>query len=117
MSDVFADAFALLAAAADVKGLEARIMRFKKLSEQVAAEQAQLAADREAHGREVAEAKAELDRRRAGIVADEAELRLRREALNIRTPSRSSAADFPHDPNFNPGTRSHTGLVRDRHHD
>jgi hypothetical protein len=46
MSDAFDDAFALLAAAADVKGFEARITRLKKLSEQVAAEQAQLAADR-----------------------------------------------------------------------
>jgi hypothetical protein len=44
MTDAFADAFALLAAAADVKGCEARIVKLKKLSEQVAAEQAKLAA-------------------------------------------------------------------------
>ena len=42
MSDAFDDAFALLAAAADVKGFEVRISKLKKLSEQVAAEQAQL---------------------------------------------------------------------------
>ena len=45
MSDAFADAFGLLAAAADVKGFEARISRLKKLNEQVATDQAQLAAE------------------------------------------------------------------------
>jgi hypothetical protein len=52
---------------ADVKGFEARITRLKKLSEQAAAEQAQLAADREVHAREAAETKAALDRRQARL--------------------------------------------------
>jgi hypothetical protein len=119
MSDAFEDAFALLAAAADVKGFEARITRLKKLSEQVAAEQAQLEAARIANERAFAEATADLDRRRSKIAQDEVELRLRRDAFDQREARRetSSADPFPFDPNFGPGTRSHTGLAREKHHE
>jgi hypothetical protein len=89
MSDAFDDAFALLAAAADVKGFEVRISKLKKLSEQVAAEQAQLAADRDAHEREVAEAKADLDRRRAKLVELSYEHQQRKPASS---PQRGAAA-------------------------
>jgi hypothetical protein len=116
MTDAFDDAFALLAAAADPKGFEARITRLKKLSEQVAAEQAQLAADRAAHEREVAETKAAFDRRQARLTEGEVELRLRRDAFDQREGRReasiSSAADYPTDPNFAPNTRHPNGMLR-----
>jgi hypothetical protein len=117
MSDAFQDAFALLAAAADVEGFEARITRLRKLSEQVAAEQAQLAADRAAFEREVAETKAALDRRQARLTEGEVELRLRRDAFDQREARNGAAASaedrFPFHPDFPPGSRSHTGLARE----
>jgi hypothetical protein len=120
MSDAFADAFALLAAAANPKDFEARITRLKKLSEQVDAEQAQLAADREAHAREVAQTKADLDRRQARLTEGEVELRLRRDAFDKREARReaptSSAADYPENPNLLPGTQCR-GLVREKHYE
>jgi hypothetical protein len=115
--DAFADAFALLAAAADVKGCEARITKLKKLSEQVAAEQSRLATDREAFARECAEAKAALDRRQTRLAEGEVELRLRRDAFDQRESRReasiSSVADYPIDPNFRPGTRHPNGMLRE----
>jgi hypothetical protein len=102
MEDVFADAFALLAAAADVKGCEARITRLKKLSEQVAAEQAQLAADREAHARIVAADKAASDERLTRLCDREVKVGLAERDL-IAREERVRAARLPrfdHDPNF-----------------
>jgi hypothetical protein len=118
--DVFADAFALLGAAANVKEFEARITRLKKLSEQVAAEQVQLAADREAHAREVAEAKAALDRRQTRLTEGEVELRLRRNAFDqreARNGAATSAEDrYPPNPNL-PAGSSWRGLTREHHHE
>jgi hypothetical protein len=102
MTDVFDDAFALLAAAADVKGFEARIMRLKKLSEQVAAEQAKLDADRAAHARKLEADTAEMDER-------EQKLRARHLAVSIAEREVNEAREryaaalpprYPHDPNI-----------------
>jgi hypothetical protein len=77
MSDtdkVSADAFnavtaliALIALITDPKACAKRLAELTKAAQEVAAGQAQLAADREAHEREVAEAKAGLDRRGAEL--------------------------------------------------
>jgi mannose/cellobiose epimerase-like protein (N-acyl-D-glucosamine 2-epimerase family) len=100
--DVFADAFALLAAAADVKAFEARITKLKKMSEQVAAAEAQLAADREQHSRTVVaadeQAKTVRDRE-AKVILAERKLIAGQEALAAER--RAFAADrYPPDPNL-----------------
>jgi hypothetical protein len=115
MSDAFADAFALLAAAADVKGCEARITRFKKLSEQVATEQAQLAVDRAAYERAMADATAASDERErklrdreVAVAIAERDLAAREKVIADARPPR-----FSDDPNLEPGGRSHSGLTRE----
>jgi hypothetical protein len=111
------DAFA---AVADLIGLisdpKACAKRMAELQVTIAAAdraQAQLEAARIANERAFAVSTADLDRRRAKIIADEVELRLRRDAFDQREAS--SAERFPHDPNFAPGTISHSGLARDHY--
>jgi hypothetical protein len=116
MSEVFADAFALLAAAADVKGCEARITRLKKLSEQVAAEQAQLDADRAAHARTMAadEERAKLVRdREVKLALGERDLRVGQEALAADRRALAPRPGF--DPNLGCGTMGPGGIVRDEY--
>jgi septal ring factor EnvC (AmiA/AmiB activator) len=120
MTDAFDDAFAILAAAADVPGCKARIGELKKTLDAIEKAQAQLAADRAAFEHEVAETKAALDRRQARLTEGEVELRLRRNAFDQREARRdaptSSAADYPENPNLLPGTQCR-GLVRDKHYE
>jgi hypothetical protein len=101
MSDVFEDAFALLAAAADVKGFEARITRLKKLSEQVAADQATLDTARLEHDRKVAADTAELAEREAALRKRQVAVSIAEREVNER--AQRFAADLPpryHDPNL-----------------
>jgi hypothetical protein len=102
MSDAFDDAFALLTAAADVKGFEARITRLKKLSEQVAAEQAQVAADRETHHRELAAAEAATNAREARLRDREVKVGIAERDLIAREERVRDARQprFDHDPNL-----------------
>jgi hypothetical protein len=104
MSDAFADAFALLAAAADVTGCKARLADLAKQIAAAAKAKMQFETDSAA----IAAAQAALDEREARVserervvAADEAELREQR-------PSER----FPLDPNLGVGSRSWSGLTR-----
>jgi hypothetical protein len=114
MSDAFADAFALLTAAADVKGCEARITKLKKLSEQVAAEQAKLDAEARTLGTDKAaldeQTKAVCEREVAVAIAERA---LRADQQALAADRRAMAPTPGFDPNLNPGSRSWSGLTRE----
>jgi hypothetical protein len=116
MTDAFADAFALLAAAADVKGFEARISRLKKLSEQVAADQVQLVADRAA----AAADRAAADEREKALRVREAKVILAERALaagqqQLAADRRAMAPKFAFDSNFGPGSMGPGGITRDEY--
>jgi DNA repair ATPase RecN len=114
MSDAFTDAFALLAAAADVKGCEARITKLKKLSEQVAAEQSQLDADREVHARTVAavdEREKALHGREVAVAI--AERNLIKDQQALAADRRALAPTLGFDPNMGPGSIGPGGITRE----
>jgi hypothetical protein len=114
MTDSFTDAFALLAAGADVKGFEARITRLKKLSEQVAAEQAKLDADRVAHARTVAavDEREKMLRNREVAVAI-AERNLIKDQQALAADRRALAPTLGFDPNMGPGSIGPGGITRE----
>lgn len=115
MSDTFGDAFALLAAAADVKGCKGRIARLKRLGEQTAAAQAKLEADREAHTRTVEADTAAADAREkslrdreVAVAIAERDLVRREQIIAAAKPPR-----FTPGSNLNPGEQSYSGLSRE----
>jgi chromosome segregation ATPase len=65
--DAFAAVTGLIALITDPKAAKARLEALQKAAAAIETAQARLAADREAHEREVAEAKADLDRRRVEL--------------------------------------------------
>jgi hypothetical protein len=100
--ETFADAFALLAAAADVKGCEARITKLKKLSEQVAAAQAKLETERATHDRKVVADTAAMDERELKL--RDREIKARLQESNLKEREQRLAAEqperYPPNPNF-----------------
>jgi chromosome segregation ATPase len=115
MSDAFDDAFAVLAAAADVPGCKARLTELKKQLDAVEKASARLDADLAAHERAVAEATA---------ASDEREQKLRDREVKVAFAERDIAARekviadarpprFSDDPNLGLGGRSHSGLTRE----
>jgi hypothetical protein len=110
-------ALLLLSAASDRPAIKARLLELRKEMVAVEKERVALVADREALQKATADANADIERRREAVLAREIEVRGREDGLRIREASRGAGPDpYPHDPNFNPGTRSHTGLARERHH-
>jgi hypothetical protein len=105
MTDVFTDAFALLAAAADVKGCQTRIARLKELSEQVAAAQAKLDAAQVVHDRTATS----LDEREARVTERERIVT----AWEREASERGARERYPFDPNLSAGSKSWSGLVRE----
>jgi predicted nucleic acid-binding Zn-ribbon protein len=110
LTEAAADVTALIALISDPKAAKARLEALQKATQEVEAGQAKLAADRDAHEREVAETKATLANRWA--------LLMERERAAPPPAPRPEPADdpFPFDPNLRPGSRGPTGLARARHH-
>jgi hypothetical protein len=126
MSDAaaFSAVVNLIALVSDAKACAKRLEELRATITAAETAAAQLEAARVANLRADAERKADLDRRQARLVEAEVELRLRREAFDQREARRNAvntsgppepADEFPYSPNFEPGTRSHTGLARARH--
>jgi hypothetical protein len=114
MSDAFADAFALLAAAADVKGFEVRISKLKKLSEQVAAEQAKL----DAEARTLGADKAAVDEQIKAVCEREVAVAIAERALHagqqaLAADRRALAPTLGFDPNMGPGSVGPGGITRE----
>jgi hypothetical protein len=108
---------ALIALISDPKGCAKRMAELQATIDAADKAQAQLAADRAAHERAVAEANHELDARRLEIAKSECDIRLQREGLKLQMAHKAAAETFPFDPNFGPGSRSHTGLAREPYHE
>jgi septal ring factor EnvC (AmiA/AmiB activator) len=111
--DVFADAFALLAAAADVPGCKARLAELAK--QIAAAEKAlrKLDADTAEHERKVAADTAELAEREAALRKRQVDVMIRENAMAETAKIRGLSDDRFHlDPNLGPGGRSYSGLTR-----
>jgi hypothetical protein len=115
VNDAFDDAFAFLAAAADVKGCEARITRLKNLSEQVAAEQAKLDLDRAEHTRITGAERAAADERERKLRDREVAVAIAERGLIAREKAIADVRPprFFDDPNLEPGGRSYSGLTRE----
>jgi septal ring factor EnvC (AmiA/AmiB activator) len=110
-SDAFAAVTGLIALITDPKACAKRLADLQQQLAAAAKAQAKLDADREAYERKVAADKAELAAREQKIAE-----RLYKAMRLEREPPRDPVDPddrFPHDPNFGPGTRSHTGLARD----
>lgn len=106
-------ALLLLSAATDAAACKARLLELRKEMAALEKAQAQLVADREASQKAIDEANAEIERRRAAVLAREVDTRLRGEALAMREASRGAAPNpYPTDPNFAPNTRHPNGMAR-----
>jgi hypothetical protein len=113
LTEAAADVNVLLALITDPAAAKKRLAELVKATAEVEAGRAKLAADRAAHEREVAEAKAGLDRRQARVSEGEVELRLRLNANRAVKDAPEPVDRFPFSPNFEPGTRAFTGLARE----
>jgi hypothetical protein len=114
--DAYATLTGLIALLVDSKACAKRIDELQKLEERIAAAQARLDADRAEYDQHVAATKAELAAREA-VVAGRLVRAMQLEAQHPEVSEEGTPEVFPFDPNLNPGTRSHTGLVRARHHE
>lgn len=109
LAEAAADVNVLLALIVDPKAAKARLEALQKATAEVETGQAKLAAERAAFERETTETKAQLASRWTMLTE-------RERAAPPPAPPPEPVDAFPHDPNFNPGSKSHTGLVRDRHY-
>jgi hypothetical protein len=115
--DTFADVAALIALVVDAKSCAKRLDELRRATQEAETARAALEAARVANQTAISEAHADLDKRRARTAEGEIELRLKREAQNPVAPVPDAAEKYPFNPNFPPGSRSHTGLAREKHHE
>jgi hypothetical protein len=111
--ETFAAVADLIRLIADPDGCAKRMTEFRKLGDQIAKSQAKLETERAEHDRKVAAETAELARREAALRMHQAELMGREAAMAETARIRGLPESFPLDPNLGPGTRSHSGLVRE----
>jgi hypothetical protein len=117
MTDASPEAFAavadLIAIVADPKACAKRLADLRAQIDAATAAQAKLDADRLEHDRKVAADTAALAKREAALRMHQAELMGREAAMAETARIRGLPESFPLDPNLGPGTRSHSGLVRE----
>jgi hypothetical protein len=105
MNDAFDDAFALLAAAADVPGTKARLTELRQQITAAAKAKMRFEADSAA----IAAAQAALDEREARVTERERVVL----AWELEAAERGEREKFPFSANLEPGGRSHSGLTRE----
>lgn len=115
-SDSFAAVADLLALIAQPADCAKRLAELKASLAAIAKAQAKLDTERAEFDRQVAVTKAELAEREERV-AKRVLRAVQFEAQHPQVSEEETLEAFPLDPNFGPGTRSHTGLTRARHHE